>query len=113
VATLYGALAIKAERQIVYNFGDQHRWEFNAVPVVVHWQRFPWDPRFETAAAFGLGLSYATEVPEVEVEIEGESHQWLIYWVAELTAGPVGTTWGLMGDDGGMNAMGPGIRHRF
>lgn len=121
-----GALALEAEGQIVYNFGDQHHWEFNAVPVVLRWQRFPWDHRLETSAAFGLGLSYATEVPEVEVEIEGESHQWLIYWVAELTAGPVNApwalslrlhhrsvAWGLMGDDGGMNAMGLGIRYRF
>lgn len=121
-----GALAIEAEGQVVYNFGDQHHWEFNAIPVVLRWQRFPWDRRIETSAAFGLGLSYATEVPEVEVELEGESYQWLIYWVAELTAGPVNApwalsvrlhhrsvAWGLMGDDGGMNAMGLGIRYRF
>ncbi len=33
-----GALAIEAEGQVVYNFGDQHHWEFNAVPVVVRSQ---------------------------------------------------------------------------
>ncbi len=65
-------------------------------------------------------------MPEAEVEIEGESHQWLVYWVAEITAGPVNApwalslrlhhrsvAWGLMGDDGGMNAMGLGLRYRF
>jgi len=57
------------------------------------WQRFPWDHRLETSAALGLGLSYATEVPEVEVEIEGASHQWLVCWVAEITAGPVNAPW--------------------
>ncbi|HSW33975.1 MAG TPA: hypothetical protein VLH36_10220 [Steroidobacteraceae bacterium] len=40
-------------------------------------------------------MSYATEVPEVEVEIEGASHQWLVCWVAEITAGPVNAPWAL------------------
>jgi hypothetical protein len=121
-----GALALEAEGQVVYNFGDQEYWEFNVVPIVARWQRFPWDARVATSAAFGLGLSYATEVPEVEVELEGESHQLLIYWVAELTAGPVNApwavslrlhhrsvAWGLMGDEGGMNAVGLGLRYQF
>jgi hypothetical protein len=121
-----GALVIEAEGQVVYNFGDQDHWEFNVVPIVARWQRFPWDARVATSAAFGLGLSYATEVPEVEVELEGESHQLLIYWVAELTAGPVNApwavslrlhhrsvAWGLMGDEGGMNAVGMGLRYQF
>jgi hypothetical protein len=121
-----GDLVLEAEGQVVYNFGDQDHWEFNLVPVIVRWQRFPWDRRVATSAAFGLGLSYATEVPEVEVELEGESQQLLIYWVAELTAGPVNApwavslrlhhrsvAWGLMGDEGGINAVGLGLRHRF
>ena len=121
-----GALALEAEGQVVYNFGDQDHWEFNVVPIVARWQKFPWDARVATSAAFGLGLSYATEVPEVEVELEGESHQWLIYWIAELTAGPVNApwsvslrlhhrsvAWGLMGDEGGMNAVGMGLRYQF
>ena len=82
-----GALSLEAEGQVVYNFGDQDHWEFNVVPIVVRWHKFPWSHRVETSAAFGLGLSYATELPEVEVEIEGESQQLLIYWVMELTAG--------------------------
>jgi hypothetical protein len=120
------ALALEAEGQVVYNFGDQHHWEFNVVPVVARWRRFPWDHRLATSAAFGLGVSYATEVPEVEVELEGESHQWLVYWVAELTAGPANApwalslrlhhrsvAWGLMGEEGGMNALGLGLRYAF
>ena len=121
-----GALLLEAEGQVVYNFGDQHHWEFNAVPVILRWQRFPWNHRVTTSAAFGLGLSYATEVPEVEVEIEGDSEQWLIYWVAELTAGRVASpwaitlrlhhrsvAWGLLGEEGGSNAVGLGVRYRF
>lgn len=119
-------LVLEAEGQVAWNFGRQHHWEFNLAPIVLRWQRFPWSDRMATSAAFGLGLSYATEVPEVEVEIEGESEQLLIYWVAELTAGPVrepwavslrlhhrSVAWGLMGEEGGMNAVGLGVRYRF
>jgi hypothetical protein len=121
-----GALSLEAEGQVVYNFGDQDHWEFNAVPIVVRWHKFPWSHRVATSAAFGLGLSYATELPEVEVEIEGESQQLLIYWVMELTAGPLqspwavslrlhhrSVAWGLMADEGGMNAVGLGVRWKF
>ena len=121
-----GALAIEAEGQVVYHFHDQSLWEFNALPIVLRWKRFPWSERLSTSAAFGLGLSYATELPPVEVALEGESHQWLVYWVMELTAGPVDSRWavslrlhhrsvayGLMGKDGGMNAVGLGLRFRL
>jgi len=121
-----GALTIEAEGQVVHHFGDQSHWEFNAIPIVLRWNRFPWSPRFKTSAAFGLGLSYATALPPVEVEIEGESHRTLVYWVMELTAGPVEAPWslslrlhhrsvayGLMGDEGGANAVGFGLRYRF
>jgi len=121
-----GALAIEAEGQVVYHFHDQTLWEFNAIPLLLRWRRFPWSERFNSSAAFGLGLSYATELPPVEVALEGESHQWLIYWVMELTAGPRESPWeislrlhhrsvayGLMGDEGGMNAVGLGLRYRF
>jgi hypothetical protein len=118
-----GALAIEWEGQVVRHFGDQHHWEFNGLPIVLRWQRFPWSARVASSTAFGLGLSWATAMPEVEVELEGESHRTLIYWVMELTAGPPARNWavslrlhhrsvgyGLMGDEGGMNAVGLGIR---
>lgn len=121
-----GALAFEWEGQVVYHFGDQSHWEFNAVPVVARWRRFPWSDRVATTAAFGLGLSWATEMPEVEVEIEGQSSQLLAYWFLELTAGPVDSPWaaslrihhrsvafGLMGEDGGMNAVALGVRYQF
>jgi hypothetical protein len=120
------ALRLEAEGQMAYNFGDQDHWEFNAVPIMARWRRFPWSARVNTSAAFGLGLSYATSLPEVEVALEGESHQSLIYWVLELTAGPPAAAWeitlrlhhrsvawGLMGEDGGVNALGIGLRYRF
>jgi hypothetical protein len=121
-----GALQLEAEGQIAYNFGVQDHWEFNAVPVMARWSRLPWSSRFASSAAFGLGFSYASKLPPVEVELEGESSQFLIYWVAELTAGPLDAPWavslrlhhrsvgyGLLGDEGGMNAVGIGVRYRF
>ena len=121
-----GALDFEAEGQVVRHFGDQTHWEFNAVPLVLRWNRFPWSDRVASTAAFGLGLSYATEMPPVEVALEGESREWLVYSVMELTAGPVDSRWavslrlhhrsvgyGLMGDEGGMNAVGLGLRLRF
>jgi hypothetical protein len=121
-----GALAIEAEGQVVKHFHDQTHWEFNALPILLRWKRFPWSERLSTSAAFGIGLSYATDLPPVEVLLEGESHKWLIYWVMELTVAPVQSRWslslrlhhrsvayGLMGDEGGMNALGLGLRYRF
>lgn len=121
-----GALQIEFEGQVAYDFGDQSLWEINAVPLVARWQRFPWSSRIRTSAAFGLGLSYATEVPQIEVQLEGQSDKWMVYWVAEITAGPVESPWqvsarihhrsvayGLMGKDGGMNALGFGLRYSF
>lgn len=121
-----GALTLEAEGQVARYFGDQDHWEFNVVPIALRWHRFPWSHRVATSAAFGLGASYATELPPVEVAIEGESEQFLVYWVLEATAGPVDSrwaislrmhhrsvAWGLMGDEGGMNAVGLGIRYGF
>jgi hypothetical protein len=121
-----GALSLEAEGQVARYFGDQDHWEFNAVPVVGRWNRFPWNGRVATTAAFGLGLSYATELPPVEVELEGESKQLLVYWVIEVTAGAAQApwsislrlhhrsgAWGLVADHGGMNAVGLGLRYGF
>lgn len=120
-----GRLAIEWEGQVAYNFGEQEYWEFNFVPALGRW-RFHALDRWDTSAGFGLGLSYTTEMPRIEVELEGESNRALIYWVMELTAGPTDAPWamslrlhhrsvgyGLMGHDGGMNALGMGMRWRF
>jgi hypothetical protein len=121
-----GALQLEAEGQVAYAFSDQHYWQLNAAPIMARWQQFPWNHTVATSAAFGLGLSYATQLPELEVQLEGASEQLLVYWVAELTAGPPGGSWavslrlhhrsvayGLFGDEGGMNAVGLGLRYMF
>ncbi len=121
----HNALRIETEGQIVYNFGDQSHWEFNGL-LASRWHRFPWNESLATTSAFGLGLSYATEVPEIEVALEDSSKQLLIYWVWEMTFARPGARWavsvrlhhrskgfGLMAEDGGMNAMAAGLRFAF
>ena len=126
-ALLYdGALQLEAEGQVAYALNGQHYWQLNAVPIVVRWQRFPWENTVAMSTAFGLGLSYATQLPELEVELEGDTSQLLVYWVAEVTAGPPRASWavslrlhhrsvayGLFGDKGGMNALALGVRYMF
>jgi hypothetical protein len=120
-----GRLDIEWEGQVGYAFGGQTYWQFNAIPVLGRWHFRPISG-FSTSAAFGLGLSWTTDMPDIEVELEGESKRSLVYWVMELTAGPVDARWavslrlhhrsvafGLMGEDGGMNAIGLGMRWRF
>jgi hypothetical protein len=95
------------------------------MPVLARWHFKP-IRGFDTSAAFGLGLSFTSDLPQIEVELEGESSRNLIYWVMELTAGPTDARWavslrlhhrsvayGLMGEEGGMNALGLGMRWRF
>ena len=118
-------LGLEAEGQVVYNFGDQSHWELNAL-LNARWHRFPWNATVETTLAFGGGLSWATEVPEVEVELEGASEQLLVYWHLEMTFTRPGSRWagtlrlhhrsgafGLLADEGGMNALCLGLTRRF
>jgi hypothetical protein len=118
-------LSVEAEGQVGYNFGDQSHWEFN-LAAGPRWHEFPWNETIATSVAFGLGLSLASETPEVEVELEGDSQKLLIYWSAELTLGPPRSAWalllrlhhrsagfGLLADDGGMNAVALGVRYAF
>jgi hypothetical protein len=118
-------LSFEVEGQVAYNFGDQHHWEFN-LATGPRWHRFPWSAVLATSAAFEVGLSMASEMPEVEVRLEGDSEKLLIYWGAELTLGSPRSPWalslrlhhrsggfGLFADDGGMNALALGVRYAF
>lgn len=113
------------EGQVVRHFGDQDHWEFN-LPIVGRWKTFPWDEDVDTSLAFGIGPSYANEKPPAEVAIEGDSHRLLVYWMAEIEAGPPDSDWravirihhrsgafGLVADEGGSNAIVIGFKQRF
>ena len=122
-----GALRMEYEVNVAYNYGEQNHWELNVAPLTLRWQRFPWSNRLHTSIAFGLGLSYALEYPEVERRLENDTQQLLLFWQLEVTAGPRegpwsavvrlhhrSPGWGVMGvADGGMNAPSVGFRYAF
>ena len=120
-----GGLSLEIEGQVGRYFGVQEHWEFN-LPLAVRWDRFPWDETVDTSFAWGIGASYATEVPEEEVARNGTSKRLLIYWMAEIEAGPPGSAWsgifrlhhrsdgfGAIPDGSGSNVLALGIRRRF
>ncbi|MBM4332750.1 MAG: hypothetical protein FJ117_16315 [Deltaproteobacteria bacterium] len=122
---LNGALSMELEGQIGKYFGDQKNWEMN-LAVAGRWQRFPWQKRVNTSLAWGIGPSYATEVPRVETVLSGSSKQLLIYWFGEITLGPPKSSWagvlrihhrspgfGLFGTKGGANTLGLGLKYYF
>jgi len=88
--------ALEVEGQIVKHFGDQKHFELNGL-VIARWRSFPWDEFLETSLAAGEGLSYATDVPEVEVRQYGKSARLLNYLLFELTVGlPQVERWSLV-----------------
>jgi hypothetical protein len=118
--------ALEIEGQIVRHFGAQDHWELNAPVVVARWRRFPWDGTVDTSAAFGLGLSLASETPRLEVEQEGQSSPVMAYWMIEAEVAAPDAPWslfgrlhhrstayGLFGEEGGLNALVAGARKRF
>ena len=119
------ALSLEVEGQVGKYFGDQTHWEFN-LPIVVRWNKFPWNEWVDTSLAWGVGPSYATEVPKVEVALHGSSQQWLIYWFGEIKLGPPKTDWAIslrlhhrstgwetVGKSGGSNTLAAGLSYRF
>lgn len=117
--------SIEVEGQVVRNFGNQDHWEFN-LPVAGRWEAFPWDDVIETSLAWGIGPSYASEVPNLEVIQEGSSQRWLVYWFAEVELGLPDRAWsvigrihhrseafGIVADKGGSNALAIGLKWRF
>lgn len=70
------------ESQIVGHFGAQDHFEAN-VPFVLRYRPFEGWWRFDSFG-FGLGLSHATDVPEVELARTGQSQRNFVFWKAEL-----------------------------
>ncbi len=118
-------LGFEIEGQVVRHFGDQDHWEFN-LPIIGRWEAFPWDAVVDTSLAFGVGPSYSSEKPKVEVANDGDSRRLLVYWMLEIEVGQPDTGWsaifrlhhrsgafGLVADEGGSNAMVIGLKQRF
>jgi hypothetical protein len=119
-------LSLELEAQVGKYLGDQDHWEFNLPILGFRWHRFPWDRLLATSFAWGIGPSYATQVPEIEIETNGQSSRWLIHWFGELTFGPPTAGWeallrlhyrsdgfGTVAEGGGSNAICAGLRYYF
>ena len=116
----------EGELQVVKHFGEQDHWEFIG-SVNLRWVVFPWNRYVETTAAFGEGLSWATEIPALEKadSTNSENAQLLNYILLEITVALPESPWslitrihhrsgvfGLFGHSGS-NILEAGIRYRF
>ena len=119
-------IRFEGELQVIKHFGDQDHWEFTG-SVNARWVVFPWNRYVETTAAFGEGLSWATEVPALEKAdpTNSANRQLLNYILLEVTFAIPESPWslvtrihhrsgvfGLFGHSGS-NVLEAGIRYRF
>jgi hypothetical protein len=119
---------LELEGQVKKFFGDQDHWEFVLLGYF-RWLPFPWDKYLDTSLAVAAGLSYATSVPAVEVENQGDSARLLGALSFEFTfALPRVPQWHLVagilhhrsgaggtfdGVTSASNGFGIGLRYRF
>ncbi|MEM8709579.1 MAG: hypothetical protein AAGG01_01390 [Planctomycetota bacterium] len=126
------------EGNVVQWLGDQDHQELGGL-ALFRWMSFPWDEFVDTSFAFGNGLSWATENPDLEaffhpdtgttqllwhiaVEFElarperlrATSPSWLDSWATFVRvhhrSGVFGTFDGV---DGGSNVLALGLRYRW
>jgi hypothetical protein len=76
-------ISFEFEGQIGRYFGQEHQWQLNGL-IIGRWHRFPWDDYLDTSFAIGNGLSYNTEVSEVEKEDDEDAGRLLDYLLFEL-----------------------------
>ncbi len=121
-------LKLGIEGQLVRHFGGHPHGEVNGL-MLLRWTRFPWHQSLNTTFAGGAGLSYATEVPEIEQIQDRQSAQLLGYLLVEITLGlPSHPKWSLAtrihhrsgadgmfssGVYGASNALGLGLSYSF
>lgn len=74
--------SIGLEAQLVRHFGLQDHWEANLPLILRYHPRRPW-PASLDSFAFGIGPSYATDLPEVEIRNDGATRHSLIYWMID------------------------------
>ncbi|MEM8554079.1 MAG: hypothetical protein AAGF71_04545 [Pseudomonadota bacterium] len=96
-----------------------------SLPVIARYRAIdPWLPI--QGAAFGLGVSWASEIPPLEIERKGDSAQLLIHWLAEVELGRPqwrytpflrlhhrSDAWGVVDVDTGSNGFLLGLRLAF
>jgi hypothetical protein len=119
-------LSFELEGQVAKHFNKDTHWEF-VVALIGRWNYFPWDKHVDTSFAVGDGISYYTEVSEVEEDdTNDDAQRALNYLLFEFTFGlPEFPKWdlvlrlhhrssvfGLVGE-GGSNFVCGGIKFAF
>jgi len=127
VYTCRDLLDFELEGQVAKHFDEQDHWEFNALGIS-RWLPFPWDNYIDTSFAMGLGISYATETPEIEKQNHSDTNQFLAILLFEVAfALPDVPQWDVVarihhrsgafglfnGVTGASNAWGVGMRYNF
>jgi len=90
-------LSFEVEGQVGKHFGPRDdQWQFNGL-MLGRWHAFPWDKYIDTSAAMGAGLSFNTEVSQIELDRDSHAQRLLGYLAFELTFGlPQYPRWDLM-----------------
>ena len=79
-------LSFELEGQVAKHFNTDTQWEFVGV-LIGRWNYFPWDQYVDTSLAVGDGISYYTDVSEVEKEDDEDAQRALNYLLVEVALG--------------------------
>jgi hypothetical protein len=80
-------LSFEAELMVAYHFGHQQYEEFGGA-VYARWHAFPWNETVRTTLAVGLGPSYTTIYPNIELQNDPNNRsRWLNQFNLEATFG--------------------------
>lgn len=79
-------LGIELESLASYHWGRYDEYQECVGSFNLRWHRFPWNAYLPTTLGHGVGLSYATVVPEQEVLYRrGKSARWLAFMMWDVT----------------------------
>ena len=79
--------SLELEGQVANHFGDEaDQWEFVGV-FIFRYLNFPWNKYVPTSLAFGEGLSYYTELSQLELDDSDDATKLTNYLLLELTLG--------------------------
>jgi hypothetical protein len=78
--TLWEWIDLEVEGQVVKHIRDQYHWEFNAL-TAARFHVLPPEWMLDFSPAFGVGLSYATELPTEEVILTNDNTQKLLCYL--------------------------------
>lgn len=116
---------VGVEGQLVRHFGVQDHLEVN-LPFVATYKPQSRLGDYLSRITYGIGLSFASKAPQVEIDRDGASQNTLVYWMAELST-PLPADdfeaffrlhhrsdgFGLFGVDTGSNGLVLGVRKSF